>query len=103
MNDFLHWLGFGATVISGSFWALPINIAATATILLTSFIRVVHTKFNQGFADALWHFCFTAVIAVAFIAGVTGSKNPEHVIQTLLILMAVRGVLKVTGTIKPSK
>lgn len=104
MQDFMHWLGIGAPALctqTKDFWTLPINILCTGIIVATSFIRVVHHKCSQSFVDTVWHFFFGTAAAAGFLLGLSGQMS-HHLVQTILMLIALRGILKTFKVIKPS-
>jgi steroid 5-alpha reductase family enzyme len=106
MHNFLVWLGWSVdntfcTPVANTFWHSPLGLACTLSLLITSAIRVMHKKSNAGFGDTLWHFLFATVAAAGFTIGATG-QVPHQLVKSLLILIAVRGVIKAWRVIKGS-
>lgn len=102
MNQLLEWLGWGSSVLNATFWKLPLTLFCTGSILFTSLIRVLHTKYNQSFVDVVWHFLFGTVAGAGFFIGLTEDRAySHHIIQILLLLIAIRGILKTLLVIKP--
>lgn len=75
------------------FWGTPLGLFISGSIVLSSFIRVSHPKGHQGFFDSIWHLCFGLTGAAGFIGGLTATY-PTQVLKSMLILMAIRGIVK---------
>lgn len=97
-NDILVLLGWVTDIGECSesvvfFCGTPLGLFISGSIVLSSFIRVSHPKGNQGFFDAVWHLCFGLTGAAGFIGGLT-ETYPTQVLKSMLILMAIRGIVK---------
>lgn len=98
MRDILNWIGWSVdntfcTPVANSFWHSPLRLFCTATLLLTSAIRVMHYRSNPSMFDTLWHFMFATVAAAGFYIGLSG-QVPHQLVKSILILVAVRGIVK---------
>ena len=97
-NDILVSLGWVADIGECAksvafFWGTPLGLFISGSIVFSSFIRVSHPKGNQGFFDSIWHLCFGLTGAAGFIGGLTATY-PTQVLKSMLILMAIRGIVK---------
>jgi steroid 5-alpha reductase family enzyme len=95
MNNFLTWLGFGTdTPNTTSFWHSPLVLVCTGTMFITSLIRVLHPKKNASIVDTIWHCLFGTAAAAGFMIGLSG-QLPHNVIRSILLLIAIRGIIKI--------
>ncbi len=98
INNFASWFGWvteasDCAMASTYFWSTPLGLIVSGSVVFSSFVRVSHRKGNQGFLDAIWHLCFGLTGAAGFIAGIT-EVHPQHIVKSVLVLMAIRGVIK---------
>lgn len=105
VNDILVWLGWVTDIGDCAhnavyFWGTPLGLFISGSIVFSSFIRVSHPKGNQGFFDAIWHLCFGLTGAAGFIGGIT-VVHPHHVLKSMLVLMAIRGIVKALRVFRP--
>lgn len=99
VNNFLIWLGwnvdntFYPPAVAKAFWSSPLGLFCTGAIMLTSAARLLHWRKSPDFFDTVWQVLFGTVAAAGFFVGLNGAV-PHHLVKSLLILVAVRGIYK---------